>query len=106
MRQFYERILVDTETFRFSARCKICGKKEYGAKVPILCRSVRTLARCEKGKANKLRQALYNRAKANSTQLIAMKMNQCRHCNQWVCDDCYDNEDSLGACSECSKLGK
>ncbi len=106
MRQFYENVRVDAESLRFCAECESCAKKEYGAKVPILCRSVRTLARCEKGKANKLSQTLYNHAKANSTQLLAMKMNQCRHCNKWVCDSCYDNADEYGACSKCKKSEK
>ncbi len=103
MRKFYKNVGVDAETLHFCAECSICGKKEYGVKVPVLCRSVRTLARCEKGKANKLSQASYNRAKAKSTQLLAMKMNKCRHCYAWVCDNCYDADDLLGACVECSK---
>ncbi len=103
MRQFYKNVGADAETLQFCAECEICGKKEHGTKIPFLCRSVRTLARCEKGKANKLSQALYNHAKANSTQLLAMKMNKCQHCYIWVCDNCYDAEDSFGACSKCSK---
>ncbi len=106
MRQFYKNVKVDTETLHFCAECEICATKEYGTKIPILCRSVRILARCEKGKAGKLCQALYNRAMANSTQLIAMRLNQCRHCHKWVCDSCYDNADEYGACSKCKKSEK
>ncbi len=106
MRQFYKNVEVDALTFYFCTRCEICGKKEYGVKIPVLCRSVRTLARCEKGEANKVSQALYNRAKAKSTQLIAMKMNKCQHCCLWVCDNCYNTEDSFGACNECSKKNR
>ncbi len=106
MRQFYKNVKLDTETLHFCAECEICCKKEYGVKIPILCRSIRTLARCEKGKANKISQALYNRAKANSTQLLAMKMNKCQHCGLWVCDKCYDAEASFGTCSKCSESAK
>ncbi len=103
MRRFYENVCTDAEALRFSAVCEICEKKLYGARVPFLCRNVRTLARCENGKANKLSQALYNRAKANSTQLIAMKLNQCLRCRSWVCDACFDNDDAVGVCNDCSK---
>ena len=103
MRQFYKNVKLDAETMRFCAECEICGKKEYGLKIPFLCRGIRTLTRCEKGTANKISQALYNRAKANSTQVIAIKMNQCKHCYLWVCDNCYDNKDEYGAGSKCEK---
>ena len=94
------------ETLQFCAECEICGKKEYGFKIPFLCRSIRTLARCEKGTANKISQGLYNRAKANATQMIAIKMNQCRQCRLWVCDSCYNNNDALGICRHCFHSGK
>ena len=103
MKQFYEHIRVDTETLRFYAMCPICGKKQYGAKIPLMCRSVRTLARCTKGMANKICQTAFNRTKANTTQQLAMQFNQCRHCYKWVCDECYDSTDSLGACRDCSQ---
>ncbi len=106
MRQFYKNIGVNAETLHFYAKCENCGKKEYGLKLPFLCRSIKTLALCEMGKANKLSQALYNRAKAISTQLIAMKMNKCQHCHSWVCDNCYNAEDSSGACIKCPESGK
>ena len=106
IRRCFRNVKVDTETLRFYAEREICGKKEYGVKVSILCRSVRTLARCEKGKANKLSQTLYNHTKTNSTQLIAIKLNQCRHCYKWVCNNCYDNSDTLGICSKCSETEK
>ena len=101
MKLFYKRIRVDAETLRFYAECPICGKKQYGAKIPLICRSVRTLARCENGRANKLSQSAFNRAKVKATQQLALRFNQCRHCYQWVCDDCYDNTDALGACRDC-----
>jgi len=103
MRKFYKNVRPDTETMRFCAECEICRKREYGLKIPVLCRSIRTLARCEKGTANKISRGLYNRAKANSTQVIAMKMNQCRNCYKWVCDNCYISEDEYGACTGCRK---
>ncbi len=103
MRQFYKNVKVDTETLQFCAECEICKKKEYGLKIPVLCRSIKTLARCEKGKANKICRSLYNRAKANSTQIIAIKMNQCKRCHSWVCDNCFISEDEYGACTGCRK---
>ncbi len=102
MRQFYEHIRVDAETLHFYAACEICGKKQFGTRIPMFCRRVQTLAKCAKGKANKLSQALFNHAKATSTQLLAIHFNQCRHCYNWVCDDCYDIGDELGACRNCS----
>ena len=101
MKQFYEHVRVDAETLRFYTKCPICGKKLYGAKIPFICRSVRTLAKCKKSKANKIYQTTFNHAKANATQLLAMQFNQCRHCFKWVCDKCYDSTDTLGACRDC-----
>ncbi len=49
MWQFYKNVGVDSETLHFCAKCKNCGKKEYGAKIPVFCRSVRVLPRCERG---------------------------------------------------------
>ena len=101
MRQFYEQVRVDGETLRFYAQCPICGKKQYGARIPLMCRSVRTLAKCAKGQANKLSQTIYNHAKATSVQQLALQFNQCRNCYRWVCDDCYDISGSDGACRDC-----
>lgn len=102
MKQFYEHIRVDAETLRFYVKCPICGRKQYGAKIPLSCRKIRTLARCAKGKANKLSQTAFNHAKANATQQLAMLVNHCRHCYKWVCDNCYDSNDFIGACRDCS----
>lgn len=102
MRQFYKQVRVDAETLRFYAQCPICGKKQYGARIPLMCRSVRTLAKCTKGRANKFSQTIYNHAKATAVQQLAMYFNQCRHCYQWICDKCYDINDSDGACRDCS----
>jgi len=101
MKLFYKRIRVDAETLRFYAECPICGKKQYGAKIPLICRSVRTLARCANGRANKLSQSAFNHAKVKATQQLALRFNQCRHCFQCVCDDCYDSTDAFGACRDC-----
>ena len=96
------KVRVDAETLRFYAQCPICGKKQYGARIPLMCRSVRTHAKCAKGRANKLSQTIYNHAKATAVQQLAMYFNQCRHCYQWVCDKCYDINESDGACRDCS----
>ena len=101
MKLFYKRIRVDAETLRFYAECPICGKKQYGARIPLICRSVRTLARCADGRANKLSQSAFNHAKVKATQQLALRFNQCRHCFQCVCDDCYDSTDAFGACRDC-----
>ena len=101
MKLFYKRIRVDAETLRFYAECPICGKRQYGAKIPLICRSVRTLARCANGRANKLSQSAFNHAKVKATQQLALRFNQCRHCFQCVCDDCYDSTDAFGACRDC-----
>jgi len=103
MKQFYEHIRVDMETLRFYTKCPICGKNQYGAKIPLICRGARSLARCTKGKANKFSQSAFNHAKATATQKLALQFNQCRYCYQLVCDDCYDSTDDLGACRNCSK---
>ena len=103
MKQFYERIRVDVETLHFYAACPVCGKKQYGGKIPLLCRSVRTLARCFNGRAGALCQTVFNHAKANATLLLAIRFNQCRYCGQLVCDDCYDSADDLGACRDCAQ---
>ncbi len=103
MKQFYEQVRVDAETLRFYAECPICGKKQYGARIPLICQSVRTLARCADGRANKLSQATFNHTKATATQQLAIQFNQCRYCYRWVCDDCYDITDAFGACRDCSR---
>jgi len=103
MKQFYELVLVDEESLRFYAKCSICGRKQYAAKLPILCRGIRTLARCKNGKANRLSQSAFNHRKAASVQLLAICFNQCRHCFRWVCDDCYDIDHANGACRNCSQ---
>jgi len=102
MKQFYEHVRVDAETLRFYAECPICGKKQYRARIPFMCRSVRTLAKCAKGRANRLSQTSYNHTKAAAVQRLAMHFNQCRHCFRWVCDACYDADDAEGACRDCS----
>ena len=104
MRQFYEHVHVDPETLRFYAQCPVCTRKYYAAGVPLVCRSVRTLAKCTKGKANKLSQMSFNHAKASSVQHLAMlHFNQCRDCFRWVCDDCYDTNSENGACRDCTE---
>lgn len=102
MKQFYEHIRVDAETLRFYVKCPICGKKQYGTKIPFNCRRIRTLARCAKGRAGKFNQTIFNHAKANATQQLAMLFNHCRYCYQWVCDKCYDVTDADSACRDCS----
>lgn len=103
MKQFYEHVRIDAETLRFHVQCHICGRKQYGSGLPLICRSVKTLAKCAKGKASKFKQAMFNRAKANATQLLAIHFNQCRCCYQWVCDACYDSTAADGACLNCSQ---
>lgn len=103
MKQFYEHVRVDGETLRFYAVCPICGRKQYGPRLPLICWSVRALTRCEKGQAARLWQSAFNRARANATQQLAMQFNQCRYCYRLVCDDCYDSADALGACRDCSR---
>lgn len=103
MKQFYEHIRVDAEKLHFYAECQICGKKQYGARIPIICRSMRILAQCTKGSANRISRYAFNHTKAKTTQQLAMHFNQCRHCYRWVCDDCYDSTDSIGACLNCSQ---
>lgn len=102
MKQFYEHIRIDAETLRFYAACQCCGKKQYGARIPLVCRSVKILARCAKGRANTVSQKTFNHTKANATQQLALQFNQCRYCRRWVCDDCYDITSSDGACRDCS----
>lgn len=106
MKQFYEQLRTDLETRRFFALCPICGKKQHGGKIPLLCRSRKSLAQSEAGRGNRLSRWAFNHAKANATQLLAIQFNQCRHCYRWVCDACYDSTDPLGACRDCSEKGR
>lgn len=106
MKQFYELVRVDAESLRFYVLCPICGRKQYGQRIPLLCRSARALARCSAGRAGRFRQSAFNRARAAATQLLALQCNQCRHCHRWVCDDCYDITDPLGACRSCAQNNK
>ena len=103
MKEFYKLVKADAEALRFSVACEECGKKIHGEKIPLFCRGARTLARCKIGKANHLSQRSFNRAKANSTQLLALSFNQCRRCYRWVCDECFDCTDPVGACKACSE---
>ena len=100
MKQFYEQVRVDAETLRFSVQCPVCGRTQQGAQLPLLCRSVKTLERCVKGRAGRIRQSVFNHTRANATQALAMRFNLCRHCCRWVCDECYD---STGACRDCTQ---
>ena len=103
MRQFYEYVHVDAEALRFSAVCPICGSRQYAVRIPLMCRSVRTLAKCAKGNGNRVSQALFNHAKAASVQQLAMlHFNQCRHCFRWVCDECYESDNADGVCRDCA----
>lgn len=103
MKRFYGQIRVDGETLRFYTRCPICGRKQHGARLPLLCRSVKTLARCEKGSGGRLSQSAFNHTKANATRQLAMRFNLCPRCCRWVCDECYDSTDSPGSCRDCSQ---
>jgi len=102
MRRFYEHVRVDKEGLRFYVSCPICGMRQYGSRIPLLCRRVRTLALCETGRARGLSQKRYNHTKAAAVQQLAMHFNQCRYCLRWVCDRCYDADDGEGACRDCS----
>lgn len=103
MKQFFEHIHVDAQTLRFYADCPICGKRQYGARIPSACRCARTLFLCTRGEASPFAQSRFNHARTNATLRLALRFNQCRHCLRWVCDDCYDVTDALGACVDCSQ---
>ena len=103
MRHFYENVDTDVESMRFWVSCPVCGRKQYGEKIPALCSGARNLERCRKGRGDKLSQVIFNRRKALSVQRLARFFNQCEKCHRFVCDDCYDTEGSI--CLEC-KGGK
>lgn len=99
MRRFYENVDVDFESLRFYAGCPICGRKNYGGRIPLSFRDARKLDRCRHGRAGRLSQMVFNRIKASSVQLLAVHFNQCEKCRRFVCDDCFDSGE--GICAEC-----
>ncbi|MBE6933004.1 MAG: hypothetical protein E7464_06475 [Ruminococcaceae bacterium] len=102
MRQFYQSVRVDAESLRFYYQCSICGRMQYGEKLPLLCRGVRALARCAVGKGG-MSQRVFNRAKVQAVQQLALQFNQCRYCLRWVCDECYDMDHTDGICCTCTQ---
>ena len=84
MKQFYEHIRVDAETLRFYAMCLICGKKQYGAKIPLICRggenSCQVRWRCGKqAKSNGLqpRKGKCNAAACHKVQSVPILLSAC-----------------------------
>lgn len=106
MLHFLNSIKIDKKTMRFYAECSLCGKRKFGPPVPFLCRGKSLIEKCEKGKANILCQKVFNHVKAAAMQILAVHFNQCRTCLKWVCDDCFDENDSNGACRQCSEKKK
>ena len=103
MKVFFNNIRLDEESLRFYYACDRCGKRTYSGKLPLLCRGVRTLARCKTGTAGGWKQKAYNRAKHRAYSKLILQFNLCQHCFKFVCDDCFDTSDDLGACSECTR---
>ena len=103
MKRFYNNIRPDEESLRFYCECECCGKRMIGERLPLLCRDVRTLARCKAGTAGAWKQKRYNKAKIKTYSKLILKFNLCQHCFKFVCDGCFDISDDLGACCECSQ---
>ena len=101
MKMFFNNIRLDEESLCFYYACDGCGKRMYSGKLPLLCRGVRTLARCEAGTAGGWKQKAYNRAKHRAYSKLILKFNLCQHCFKFVCDDCFDTE--AGFCHDCSR---
>ena len=101
MKVFFNNIRLDEESLRFYYACDRCGKRTYSGKLPLLCRGVRTLARCKTGTAGGWKQKSYNRAKHRAYSKLILKFNLCQHCFKFVCDDCFDTE--AGFCHDCSR---
>ena len=102
MKPLYQTLRVDAERLRFAVTCPLCGRVEYGPGLPLVCRGVRILARCMAGRADRWRQSVFNHARADAVQQLALRLNQCHICHRWVCDGCYKNNREDGICTACS----
>ena len=98
---FFNNIRLDEESLRFYYACDRCGKRTYSGKLPLLCRGVRTLARCKTGTAGGWKQKAYNRAKHRVYSKLILQFNLCQRCFKFVCDGCFDTEADL--CHDCSR---
>ncbi len=104
MRAFYEQVQMDRRLWRFYAQCPLCAKPYYGRKVPVTSRGLRISARVQIGRADWLRQRLYNRRRTGAVQELALQFNFCPGCGRWVCDSCYDPACRDGSCINCGHL--
>ena len=106
MRDFYKQVHIDVKTMRFSAKCPICGKPEFGSRLPFICRSERNLIRLEKGESGIIKQLAYNKSHALAVQDLARLFNLCRSCGGWVCDKCFCENEGGGICVNCASRKK
>ncbi len=106
MRDFYKQTGV-SQNARFYAACAICGKKHYGSKLPLLCRTANMPELLENGRAGKIRRCVYNKSFVSAVQVLAGYFNLCRSCGSWVCDKCFVPEKRNGICITCNdKINK
>lgn len=107
MRPLYAQVHPDEQNMQFYAECALSQRRIYSIKLPVLCRKKSLLSSLEKGRCQKVRQALYNKAHAAATQDLARYFNQCCYCGKWVCDESYYPEKMLCAiCAEEKNLEK
>lgn len=101
MQRLYAQIRVDETKLRYYAACPQCGARRYAGKLPASCPRT-LLPELAAGTAEPRRQRAYHRGARIAARRLARYFNRCRLCAQWVCDACYDVEDDLGACRQCS----
>ncbi len=104
MKQFYQQVSVDYKSGRFQFICPVCGKVEYGIKVPFLCSAGKTISLCEQGRAMGLWQDIFNRRKAKAVTQLSHRVNLCTNCGRFVCDNCYSRANPTGSCAKCSEM--
>ncbi len=104
MRDFYKQVYIDVKTKRFVASCPICGKTEYGSRLPLICRSDSNHIKLEKGEAGIIKQLAYNKCHALAVQELARLFNLCRRCGLWVCDECFLKNENCGICANCASV--
>ncbi len=101
MRQFNRQVRMDQRQLRFYAVCAICGKRQYGGRLPFLCRSQGLLPRLEQGQADPFRQKLYMQSRRKAVEQLVLRFNLCRGCGTWVCDECFACDQGDGLCHRC-----
>ena len=90
------------DTFQFGFFCDNCGKEWKSQPVQFTTGGLTTV---EFDDAMKLLWAHERRTALEQANLDArMKFNRCANCGEWVCDDCFDQDEKKqdGLCAKCN----